>query len=119
VRWRICGAAPSVPAYKCLPARWSRSVTIRNALPLQYAQTFLAVALEPDSTINELSEATGVTPAATSRQVSDLGNTNRYHRPGYGLVETRPDIMDRRFNRSRLTPAGHAMVGKVLRAMAA
>jgi DNA-binding MarR family transcriptional regulator len=93
--------------------------TIRNALPLQYAQTFLAVALEPDSTINELSEATGVMPTATSRQVSDLGDINRYHRPGYGLVETKQDIMDRRFNQSRLTPAGDAMVGKVLRAMAA
>jgi DNA-binding MarR family transcriptional regulator len=93
--------------------------TIRDALPLQYAQTFLAVALEPGATVNEISEATGITPAMTSRQLSDLGEINRYHRPGYGLVETKSDIMDRRFNRSRLTPAGAAMVGKVLKAMAA
>ena len=93
--------------------------TVRNALPLQYVQTLVAVMIEPDMTTNEIAEATGIAPAMVSRQLADCGRVNRYHRPGYGLVETREDPMDRRFHRTNLTATGRAMAGQVINAMGA
>lgn len=67
---------------------------IRNSLPLQYAQTLVAVMIEEDMTTNEISEVTGIAPAMISRQLADCGRVNRYHRPGYGLLQTQEDISD-------------------------
>jgi DNA-binding MarR family transcriptional regulator len=90
---------------------------VHNSLPLQYCQTLLAIAIEPDMTTNEIAEATGIPAHTVSRQLADCGKTNRYHRPGYGLVETREDVMDRRFHRTNLTPLGRALAGQVVKAM--
>jgi hypothetical protein len=68
-------------------------------------------------TINKLSRATGIAPSMVSRQLGDIGSINRYHQPGRDLVSTRSDILDRRFNRTRLTPRGRALAGQVLKAM--
>jgi DNA-binding MarR family transcriptional regulator len=92
---------------------------VHNALPLQYCQTLLAVMIEPDMTTNEIAEATNIQAHTMSRQLADCGFYNRYHRPGYGLVETHEDISDRRFHRTSLTPQGQALAGRVLKAMAA
>jgi DNA-binding MarR family transcriptional regulator len=90
---------------------------IRDTMSIQSIELFLAVAIKEDRTINELASATGVAPPMVSRLASDMGDVNRYHQPGYDLVDTRPDIMDRRYNRTRLTPKGKALAGQVLKAM--
>ena len=69
---------------------------VRNAMPVQHVQTLLAVAIAEDSTVNEISEATNVPAHLTSRQLSDLGDLDRYHQPGLDLVVTRPNLQDRR-----------------------
>jgi DNA-binding MarR family transcriptional regulator len=90
---------------------------IRDTMPLQFVELILAVAIKPDSTVNELSSATGIAPSLVSRQLGDIGEVNRYHQPGHDLVATRSNIMDRRFNLTRLTPRGRALAGQVLKAM--
>jgi DNA-binding MarR family transcriptional regulator len=92
---------------------------VHNALPLQYAQTLVAVMVEENMTTNEIAEATGIAPHTISRQLADCGRINRYHRPRYGLLQTLEDISDRRFHRTSLTPLGQALAGRVLKAMAA
>jgi DNA-binding MarR family transcriptional regulator len=92
---------------------------VHNSLPLQYAQTLVAVMIEPDMTTNEIAEATNIPAHTISRQLADCGAHSRYHRPGYGLLQTHEDIADRRFHRTSLTPLGQALAGRVLKAMAA
>jgi DNA-binding MarR family transcriptional regulator len=91
----------------------------RNSLPLQYAQTLIAVMIEEDMTTNEIAEATRIAPAMVSRQLADCGRINRYHAEGFGLVETQEDVMDRRFHRTGLTARGRGLARDVLTAMGA
>ena len=65
---------------------------------------------------DELARKMGVAPAVASRHISDLGDMDRYKRPGHGLVEQRMDIMDRRNRPVRLTPKGVAFLHRLLRA---
>jgi DNA-binding MarR family transcriptional regulator len=90
---------------------------IRNSLPLQYAQTLLAVMIEEDMTTNEIAEATGIAPSMVSRQLADCGRTNRYHAEGFGLVMTEEDMSDRRYHRTSLTARGRGLAHEVLKAM--
>jgi DNA-binding MarR family transcriptional regulator len=94
-------------------------VPFRGSLPLQYCQTLLEIMIEPDMTTNEIAEATNIPAHTISRQLADCGFYNRYHRPGYGLLQTHEDISDRRFHRTSLTPLGQALAGRILKAMAA
>jgi DNA-binding MarR family transcriptional regulator len=80
--------------------------------------TFLLVAKREDRTVSELAKVAGISLGTMSRQLADLGETNRYGSPGLGLIEQRAELADRRYMRHRLTPRGHALVRQVAAAMA-
>ena len=103
---------------KVLAAALKPFRVIRDTMSIQSIELFGAIAIKEDCTINELANATGVAVPMVSRQPADMGDVNRYHQPGFDLVDTRPDVMDRRFNRTRLTQKGKALAGQVLKAMA-
>jgi DNA-binding MarR family transcriptional regulator len=84
-----------------------------SSFPVSIVLTFLLVAKRQDRTVGELAKAAGISLGTMSRQLADLGQTNRYGSPGLGLIEQRAELADRRYMRHRLTPKGHALVRQV------
>ena len=51
-----------------------------------------------------------------TRHLADLGNTNRHHEAGFGLVEQFDDAMDKRARLICLSAAGKRILGIIVRA---
>jgi hypothetical protein len=60
---------------------------IRSTMPLQYVKTFLLVALEEGLSVTEYARRAGIRPSLMTRHLADIGEVNRYHDVGFGLVE--------------------------------
>jgi hypothetical protein len=58
----------------------------------------------------------GVGNGPMSRRLNDLGEMNSRNRklPCFGLLESQPDPMDRRFTIVKLSPKGRALVGRIV-----
>jgi len=86
-------------------------------LPASYIRAFLAVAKDPGRTVSDYARVCGVGNGPMSMRLNDLGETNRYHLPGYGLLESRPDPMDRRYTIVKLSLKGEAFARRIASAM--
>jgi DNA-binding MarR family transcriptional regulator len=87
-------------------------------MPLQYVTAFLSVATKEGQNVTEYAKMVGTSQSLMTRHLADLGKTNRYHKPGYGLVEAYDDVMDRRNRHIRLTAKGQRLVGQLMGALA-
>lgn len=90
---------------------------IYSIMPLQMAQTFLMVAEEEGLGVGEYARKAGANPAVMTRHMLDLGEMNRRHEPGLGLVYTKVNIMNRRQHQVFLTPKGVALAHAIHRAL--
>ncbi len=86
-------------------------------MPLQQAKTFLLVAMEEGLGVGDYARKAGANPAVMTRHMLDLGEMNRRHEPGLGLVYTRPNPMNRRQHQVYLTPKGTALAHAIHRAL--
>ena len=91
---------------------------LNTTMPLQYVTAFLAVAGNEGLTVTEYAKKLGISPSLMTRHMADIGERNRYHEPGYGLVEAYGEAKDRRTKRSRLTAKGQHLVGRLSDALA-
>jgi len=91
---------------------------LNDTMPLQYVLTFISVAIDQGRTISEISDRCEIDRAVGSRQISDMSDKKRHDKKGYGLVESKVDVMDRRVTRASLTPVGYALIGRVIRTLA-
>ena len=87
--------------------------TSTSPLPFSLLLTFLLIAGKEGSTAVDLARAAGITQGALSRQLADMGQTNRHGGVGLGLVEQRVEIHDRRYTRTVLTEKGGALVRRI------
>lgn len=90
---------------------------VYSIMPLQMAQTFLMVAEEEGLGVGEYARKAGANPAVMTRHMLDLGELNRRHEPGLGLVHTRVNLMNRRQHQVFLTPKGVALATAIHRAL--
>lgn len=89
---------------------------VRESMPLQYVQAFLLVATEEHLNVSEYAKRAGTSQSLMTRHLADLGEVNRYHEEGFGLVEAYDDIMDRRNRLIRLTVKGKHVVWEMCEA---
>lgn len=89
----------------------------RGTMPLQYVTAFLLVAEEEHQNVSEYAKRAGTSQSLMTRHLADLGEVNRYHEEGLGLVEGYDDLMDRRNRLIRLTAKGKSIAWKVCEAL--
>lgn len=82
--------------------------------PSQYMHTFLTVALHEGITNKDIVERTGLSPAATSRNVKALSPERSDGSPGYNLLDVQPNPDDSRSRVIFLTEHGKELFRKVL-----
>jgi DNA-binding MarR family transcriptional regulator len=91
---------------------------LNPTMPLQYVTAFLHVAINEGQNVSEYARKLGTSQSLMTRHLADIGEINRYHEPGFGLVEARDDVRDRRNRRNRLSAKGQRLVGQLLGALA-
>jgi hypothetical protein len=67
--------------------------------------------------MTEYANAAGFKNAVTSKLFQDIGVENRDGKPGFRLIESRPDYSNGRAMRSRLSKIGTALEMKIIRAL--
>src|SRR5580704_592889 len=92
-------------------------VVIRNTMPLQYVRMFLLIALDEGKDVGEYGRLVGVNQSVASRHISDIGDIARDGTPGFGLVTTKIDPLNRRRHTVYLTDKGRIVAAAVIRAM--
>jgi hypothetical protein len=85
-------------------------------LPANYVRAFLAVAKEPGRNVQHYARVCGVGNGPMSRRLNDLGTVNRYHKPGFGLLETQAGE-DRRIVLVNLTAKGRNFAQQIASAL--
>jgi DNA-binding MarR family transcriptional regulator len=108
------------------PDQWAASENTLNALepfyklrktmPLQYVTAFLLVATDEHQNVTEYAKRARTSQSLMTRHLADIGMINRYHKKGFGLVETYADVRDRRNKLVRLTAKGKDIVGEMCEA---
>ena len=91
--------------------------TVDTVLPAQTAQCFLAVAIRPGLTAQNLAEMTSLSHAAVNRNIRALGKRHRYDKPGFELIETVPDPAETRRQIMFLTPKGQKLATELISAL--
>ena len=86
-------------------------------MPLQYVTTFLLVCTEENLNVTEYAKRAKISQSLMTRHLADLGEVNRYHEKGFGLVEAYDDLMDRRNRLVRLSPQGKSVVRDMCEAL--
>jgi DNA-binding MarR family transcriptional regulator len=89
---------------------------LRRTMPLQYVTAFLLVATEEGLNITDYAVKAGISQSLMVRHLADLGAVNRYHKPGFDLVEQFDDPVDKRFRLMRLTAKGKSLAARIIRA---
>jgi DNA-binding MarR family transcriptional regulator len=89
---------------------------LRNTMPLQYVTAFMLVATEEGQNITYYAKEAGISQSLMVRHLADLGEVNRYHEEGMGLVEQFDDPIDKRFRLMRLSAKGKGIANEVVRA---
>lgn len=90
---------------------------VGKRLSAQSAQAFLQVALQEGRNLKEITLALDAKLSTVSRQLLDLGDSDRNGNPGYGLLDIRKDPLHAGVNRYYLSPRGR-MVARDLAALA-
>ena len=83
---------------------------LSDDLPMQTAHVLFIIANEPGITTRTLMKRSKLSQASCSRNVTRLSHTDRHGRPGFGLVEARPDPKDPRRHLMYLTAKGQEFV---------
>lgn len=85
--------------------------TFQSVVPkaaLNHLTVFLTVATEPGITVGEVNQTLGMPPTSTARALSVMFKKAR-KKPGFDLIETRPDFEDGRIKHCHLTPKGERL----------
>jgi DNA-binding MarR family transcriptional regulator len=90
---------------------------LRETMPLQYVTVFLLVASDEHHNFKTYAERIGTSESLMSRHIADLGEVNRYHTAGFGLLESYDDVRDRRNKLIRLTAKGRGIVWEMFQAL--
>jgi DNA-binding MarR family transcriptional regulator len=90
--------------------------SVRETMPLQYVTAFLLVATEENLNVTEYAKRAGTSQSLMTRHLLDLGEVNRHHEQGFGLVEAYDDFMDRRNRLIRLSTKGRHVVWEMCEA---
>jgi DNA-binding MarR family transcriptional regulator len=90
---------------------------LRPTIPARCVQAFFLVAEKEDMSISEYAKRGGLSATTMSRNLIDMGERDRNHEEGAGLVESHPNIMNRRESLYRLTPKGRALLAAITRAL--
>lgn len=90
---------------------------LRETMPLQYVTAFIQVAIDEHQNVSTYATRVGTSQSLMSRHMADLGNVNRYHTEGFGLVELYDDVMDRRNKLVRLTAKGKHVAFEISEAL--
>jgi DNA-binding MarR family transcriptional regulator len=89
----------------------------RETMPLQYVAAFILVASDENQNVSTYATRAGTSQSLMTRHLMDLGEVNRHHSEGFGLVEAYDDLMDRRNRLVRLTPKGRHVVWEMTEAL--
>ena len=85
----------------------------RPTIPARCVQAFFLVAEKEGLPITEYAKRAGISPTTMSRNLIDMGERDRNHEEGPGLVESHENIMNRRETLYRLTPKGRALLASI------
>lgn len=91
--------------------------TDSDDMPAQQIQTFLAVALRPGLTMEDLSREVGISQSSCSRNVAALSKWHRLGKPGADYIEANEDPRERRRKVMHLTPKGRTVARKAIEAL--
>jgi DNA-binding MarR family transcriptional regulator len=86
---------------------------LQSTMPLQIVTTFMIIASDEGQNVAEYAKRAGISQSLMSRHLGDIGEVDRYHNEGFGLVETYTDLMDRRNKLVRLTAKGRGVVKEI------
>lgn len=88
---------------------------INENMPIQHLEALLVIAQHPDCDTREVQKRLGTTPASASRNVNALlSGMTRMGKPGYGLVEQKPNPLDGRSKTNRLSTKGQGFIQKLI-----
>ena len=104
-------------AYKRLKNALKPFKTLNPNMPLQYVSTLIEVASQEGQNVSTYATRAGISQSLMSRHLSDLGDVNRHHQEGLGLIEEYTDVMDRRNSLRRLTAKGKHVAWEVFEAL--
>jgi hypothetical protein len=93
---------------------------IGRAPPASFMIALMAIALKPGLTVGELSKSMGMQKASASRVLLELSTPDPSHRRagyGYGLIEYKRTVADRRIKSVHLTAKGRTVIQRVLKSM--
>jgi DNA-binding MarR family transcriptional regulator len=86
-------------------------------MTLQQLTALLLVAAEEGQQVVKYASRAGIAQGVMTRHLFDLGAFSRTREEGLGLVEQRPDLMDRRSHLTYLTHAGRRLLHDIIRAV--
>jgi DNA-binding MarR family transcriptional regulator len=92
-------------------------IDLRDTMPLQLVRAFTLVATEEGRNVTWYADKAGISPSLMTRHLADIGETDRYHEPGFGLVEQFSNVRDKRERLMRLTPKGRGIAQKICNAL--
>ena len=94
-------------------------MTMFETMPTSYMRAFIAVAKHEGELVDYYARICGCSNGAMSKRLNDLGDLDLRDRtkPGYGLLELKPNLMDRRYTLVRLSAKGRNFVGQVVKAL--
>lgn len=90
---------------------------LRPTIPARCVQAFFLVAEKEGLPVNEYAKRGDLSAITMSRNLIDMGERDRNHEEGPGLVESHENIMNRRETLYRLTPKGRALLAAITRAL--
>lgn len=88
---------------------------LNETMPLQYALSFLAVAMDEGKSVKDYAEKLGVNTTTMSRHLLDIGPRNRNMEEGYGLIQYRANPLELRRHQFFLTNKGRRLVSLILK----
>ena len=90
---------------------------LRPTIPARCVQAFFLVAEKEGLPVSEYAKRGGLSATTMSRNLIDMGERDRNHEEGPGLVESHENIMNRRETLYRLSPKGRALLAAITRAL--
>jgi DNA-binding MarR family transcriptional regulator len=90
---------------------------LRPTIPARCVQAFFLVAEKEGLAVSEYAKRGDLSALTMSRNLIDMGERDRNHEEGPGLVESHENIMNRRETLYRLTPKGRALLAAITRAL--
>ena len=90
---------------------------LRATIPARCVQAFFLVAEQEGLPVSEYAKRGDLSATTMSRNLLDMGERDRNHEEGPGLVESHENIMNRRETLYRLSPKGRALLAAITRAL--